>query len=317
VSAGLWAVTGAAGFLGANVVEQLLARGNRVLAVDDFTTGRAAHLCAHTLNPNFAQATLDIRDAAALAALFVERGPDVVLHLAALHFIPACVADPTRTLSVNVVGTQSVLSAARSAGVSRFGFASTADVYAPDDGPLHEVTSPTGPLNIYGLTKLVGEQLVALESRGRPDARFVVARLFNLVGPRETNPHFLPEVLRQLRERPGQPLRLGDLTPTRDLVPVAVAAQALIALLDAAPAGVTTANVGTGMAWSMREVLGLLGELLGAPLAVETDPAKLRPAERQHLRADATTLRAVVGFTPPADLRATLAELLRHEGLLP
>ena len=317
MTADLWAVTGAAGFLGANVVEQLLARGNRVLAVDDLTTGRAAHLCAHTLNPHFAQATLDIRDAAALAALFAERRPDVVVHLAALHFIPACVADPTRTVSVNVVGTQSVLSAARAAGVARFGFASTADVYAPAGGPLHEVSSPTGPFNIYGLTKLVGEQLVALDSRGRPNARFVVARLFNLVGPRETNPHFLPEIVRQLRERPGQPLRLGDLTPTRDLVPVADAARALIALLDAAPVGVTTANVGTGVAWSMRQVLDRIGDLLGAALVVETDPAKLRPAERQNLRADVSRLRAMVGFTPSADLRATLAELLRSEGLLP
>jgi UDP-glucose 4-epimerase len=308
-----WVVTGAAGYLGSHVVEQLLARGTSVLAVDNLSTGQSDYLKAHASNPNFTLAQRDIRDAAALSDLFQQHRPTAVVHLAALHFIPACIADPALTVSLNVHGTQCVLSAARAAQVERIWFASTGDVYVPDDKPHHEVHSPTGPFNIYGLSKLMGEQLVALESRIRPNARFVVGRLFNLYGPRETNPHILPEIIGQIRDNPSAPLRLGSLWPKRDLVPVADAARAVIATLDAAPTGVTTVNVATGVAVSMQEVLDLIGELRGKPLTIETDPAKVRPVERGHLQADVTKLRAMIGWTPHADIRSALGELLALE----
>lgn len=311
-----WIVTGAAGFLGSHVVDQLLARGTPVLAVDDLSGGQAAFLKPHHDNPAFSFVQLDLRDGSALRAVFEEYRPAAVVHLAALHFIPACVADPVRTISLNVLGTQCVLTAARAAGVERLFFASTGDVYVPDERPHHEDRSPTGPFNIYGLSKLIGEQLVALEARQRPETCFVVGRLFNLYGLRETNPHILPEVLGQLRTTPDGTLRLGNLWPKRDLVPVADAARAVVELIDKTPPGVTTVNIATGVATSMQEVLEILGELRGRPLRVETDPAKVRPVERPHLQADVTRLREWLGWTPHADLRRGLRELLAAEGLL-
>jgi UDP-glucose 4-epimerase len=216
-------------------------------------------------------------------------------------------------VSLNVHGTQCVLSAARTARVERIWFASTGDVYVPDDKPHHEVNSATGPFNIYGLSKLMGEQLMALEARSRPEARFVVGRLFNLYGPRETNPHILPEVLGQLRANPEATLRLGSLWPKRDLVPVSDAARAVIATLDAAPPGVTTVNIATGIAVSMQHVLDLIGELRGKPLVIETDPAKVRPVERAHLQADVARLKQMIGWAPHSDVRLGLKELLEAE----
>ena len=121
-------------------------------------------------------------------------------------------------------------------------------------------------------------------------------------------------MLGQLRVDPDATLRLGSLWPTRDLVPVADAARAVVATLDAAPPGVTTVNVATGVAVSMRHVLDLIGELRGKPLRVETDPAKVRPVERGHLRADVARLREMIGWAPHDDLRRGLAELLAAEG---
>jgi UDP-glucose 4-epimerase len=308
-----WAVTGAAGFLGSHVVDCLLARGVPVLAVDDGSTGKEAFLAPHAGNPSFMLAWQDIRDAAALRLLFETHRPAAVVHLAAVHFIPACMADPPRTVSCNVHGTQCILSAARAAGVERLWFASTGDVYTPSDAPHREADSPTGAFNIYGLTKLMGEQLVAFESRSRPEARFIIGRLFNLYGPRETNPHFLPEVLGQLRANRHATLRLGNLAPTRDLVPVADAAQAVVATMGAAPPGVTTVNIATGTAVSMQHVLDLIGKILGTPLAVETDPAKFRLIERAHLRANVVKLRELIGWSPHADLHSGLTELLATE----
>jgi len=310
----LWAVSGAAGYLGSYVVPELLARGDSVLAMDDLSTGRAEHLEPYHGKPGFTFAKVDLRDTAALSALLQAHRPRAIVHLAALHFIPACCADPARTVSVNVLGTQSLLSAARAANVERFWLASTGDVYAPQSSPHHETQSPIGPFNIYGLTKLMCEQLVALEARDRKDARFVVGRLFNLIGPRETNPHILPEILGQLRANPSTTLRLGSLWPKRDLVPIDDAARAVIAMVDAAAVGVTIANVATGVAVSMQEVLEMIGEIRGKPLRIETDPAKVRPVERDHLQADVSKLKAMIGWAPHSDLRRALVELLAAEG---
>jgi UDP-glucose 4-epimerase len=307
-----WAVTGAAGYLGSHVVDVLLARGTPVLAIDNFSVGRRENLDRHRNNRQFSQAEMDIRSSAELAALFLEHRPAAVIHLAAVHFIPTCNANPPEAVSLNVHGTQSVLTAARAADVGRFWYASTGDVYPPSDAPHREDDAPA-PFSIYGLTKWVGEQLVGLEARQRPEARFLIGRLFNLYGPRETNPHFLPEVLGQLRADPAATLRLGSLWPRRDLVPVTEAARALIAMIDAARPGLGTVNLATGVDVSMQEVLDVIGSLRGRPLAIETDPAKVRPVERAHLQADVSRLRELIGWAPHGDLRRGLAELLAAE----
>ena len=309
-----WLVTGAAGFLGSHVVEQLLGRGEAVVAVDNLHWGALNHLRPALNRPGFTLAVADIRDSAALVRLLAQYRPRAVVHLAALHYIPAAEADPALAVSINVHGTQSLLSAAVAAGAERFWFASTGDVYTPSEVAHHE-ESEIGPFNIYGLSKFQGEQLVGLTARKASAMRLVIGRLFNLYGPRETNPHILPEILKQLRDRPGVELRLGNLWPKRDLVPVADAARAVIETTQNAPVGLTRLNIATGAARSMQEVIDLLGELRGRPVPVETDPAKVRPVERAHLQADVTRLKQLLGWTPHADLRRGLAELLDSEGL--
>ncbi|XXF79116.1 GDP-mannose 4,6-dehydratase [Myxococcaceae bacterium GXIMD 01537] len=310
-----WLVTGAAGFLGSHLVEQLLARGTPVLAVDDLSCGRLEQLERWLGDARLTFAKLDIRDEAALAALLKQHRPEAAVHLAALHYIPAAMANPALTVSLNVHGTQCVLSACRAAEVPRLWFASTGDVYAPAEAP-HQETGTLAPFNIYGLSKLMGEQLIGLEARARPEAAFVVGRLFNLIGPRETNPHILPEILKQLRAQPDAPLRLGNLFPRRDMVPVQDAAAAVIAMVDKATPGVRTCNVATGVDWSMEEVLRAMGEVRGRPLPVEVDPARVRPVERNFLRADVSRLREYIGFTPNGNLHTRLRELLASEKLL-
>jgi UDP-glucose 4-epimerase len=310
-----WVITGAAGFLGSHVVEQLMEQGRPVIAVDTFTSGKREFLKPFEGRPGFSMAETDIRDTDSLKTLFLERRPGAVIHLAAIHFIPAAMKDPPMAVSLNVHGTQSVLTACTVADVERFWLASTGDVYAPDEAP-HREETPRQPFNIYGLTKSICEQLVELEARNNPSRRFFVGRLFNLYGPRETNPHILPEILEQLRRKPEAPLRLGNLWPKRDMVPTADAARAVIESMERAPAGLSTMNVATGETRSMQEVLEMIGELLGRKLIIETDPAKVRPVERNHLQADVSKLRGLIGWTPHPDLRRGLGDLLRYEGFI-
>ena len=307
-----WLVTGAAGFLGSHVVEQLVARDIHVVAVDSLEWGRESHLSTFSEIPAFHFERADIRDRNAIGAVFARHRPAAVIHLAALHYIPAAVKDPVATVAINVLGTQTILSAAIAVDVERFLFASTGDVYAPSDAP-HREDDRLAPFNIYGLSKLHGEQLIALTALDHAATRFVVARLFNLYGPRETNPHILPEIIAQLRNGSRQ-LKLGNIWPKRDLVPVRDAARALIQLVERAPAGVTTANVASGRAWSIEEAIAIIGELLGRPIEVIADPEKMRPSERPHLEADVSRLRGLIGWAPSNDLKTGLRELLAAEG---
>lgn len=308
-----WLVTGAAGFLGSHVVEQLVARGIGVVALDSLEWGRESYLSTFSETPGFHFERTDIRDRDAIAGVFARHRPAAVIHLAALHYIPAAVKDPVATVAINILGTQTILSAAIASDVERFLFASTGDVYAPSDAP-HREDDRLAPFNIYGLSKLHGEQLIALAAPGHAATRFAVARLFNLYGPRETNPHILPEIIAQLKTGSKRQLKLGSVWPRRDLVPVRDAARAAIEMLQRAPAGVTTANVASGRAWSIEEAIRIIGELLGGPIEVIADPAKMRPSERPHLQADVSRLRGLIGWTPHDDLRTGLRELLAAEG---
>ena len=131
-------MTGAAGFLGSHVVEDLLGRGTPVVALDNLQWGRLDFLAPSLKNPDCTFVVADLRDPAATRTLLERFRPAAVVHLAALHYIPACIADPALAVAINVLGTQSILSACRAAGVERFWFASTGDVYAPSESPHRE-----------------------------------------------------------------------------------------------------------------------------------------------------------------------------------
>jgi UDP-glucose 4-epimerase len=310
-----WAITGAAGFLGSHVVEQLLSRGESVVAIDNFSSGRREFLEPFLTYSQFKLAELDIREGETLTACLNQYQPQIVVHLAALHFIPAAVAQPDFAVSLNVHGTQSVLLAARKVGVKRFWFASTGDVYAPS-ASAHREDSQTEPFNIYGLTKAMGEQLIHLEAKHQPETAFVIGRLFNLYGVRETNPHIIPEVLQQLQQNPTAPLYLGNLFPRRDMVPVEEAARAVIESVLHAPIGVTTVNVATGIAWSMQDLLNMIGEVRKQSIEIQIDPNKVRPVEREHLQADVTKLENLLGWVPHGNLRQGIQQLLVQEGMI-
>jgi UDP-glucose 4-epimerase len=310
-----WLVTGAAGFLGSHVIKNLLLKDAQVIGVDNLTTGKWRFVAPFAANSRFKFVYQDIRDEAGLRELCIRERPATVIHLAALHFIPAAMRNPSLTVNLNVHGTQCVLSACREADVRRFWFASTADVYQASEGPHHE-SSSVCPFNVYGLTKWTCEKLIQTEANLHPERHFIIGRLFNLYGPNETNPHILPEIIAQIWKGRRRVLRLGSVTPRRDLVPVADAARAVVEMIEKSSPGITTVNVGTGVSVSMQEVVELIASLTGKPLTVETDPAKLRAIERPHLQADVTALRSLIGWVPHGDLSRGLRDLLRFEGAI-
>lgn len=299
-------VTGGGGFIGVPTVRALLREGHEVIAYDSFVTGHRDRLPQH---PDLRIVEGDIRDQEGLnRALQRAR---VVVQLAAKHFIPWCVANPAETLDVNVIGLQRVLDAATRRDVELVVFASTADVYVPSTSA-HAETSATGPGNVYGTSKLFGEALLH-DWRERQGSRAAVARLFNVYGPGETNPHVLPEVIDHLRH--GNDLPLGNVRPRRDYVYVDDVAAAFGALVGS-QANDLVVNVGTGVASSVTDLVSHLKLLTGRPLRVLTDPERVRPTDRPHLQADISRLHSLFPTLRPRALDVGLADLVAHEGVV-
>lgn len=297
-------LTGANGFVGVEATRQLVEASHELLAVDSL------RYCPWRIEKNgddsLRLVQLDLRDADAVRDLVEGFAPDAIIHLAAVHFIPECERLPDEAVSINVAATVNLLAACPSD--CRFVFASTAAVYAPADEP-HAEDGEIGPMDVYGHTKWAAEALVRhyAEKKG---FEAVIVRLFNVVGPGETNPHLLPEIIKQLRSG-ERTLKLGNTAPKRDYIHVGDAAAGFIAAaIHPLPADdrLVIANLGTGTQYSVSEVVERISHMIGEPVRIETDPAKVRPSDRPFLCADNSRLKSVFGWSPRHDLDASLRE---------
>ena len=303
-------VTGGAGFIGSHLVESLLDSGADVLVVDDFRLGRRAHLGKGGAAGRLTVIEGDIRSAEDLRPV-ADFAPDTVFHMAALHFIPYCNAHPQEALDVNILGLDTVIRAVRTAPLRAFVFPSSGAIYGFGDQPWPE-TAPARPDEIYGISKWMGEQVMGRFHADRAGLRTVVARLFNTYGPRETNPHVLPEVMQALRA--GKPIELGNLWPQRDLIYVTDTAGALVAAAQGDP-GLEVFNVGTGTGTTIEDVMETIGEITGHPVDVRQVPERMRDGDG-HLVSNPQKLMQATGWKPQYDLEAGLRQLLAAEGLL-
>lgn len=299
-------ITGGAGFIGSALGEHLLTKGCELYVVDDLSFG--SRQLAPVPDERFHQA--DIRDREAMSRIFQAVKPQQVLHLAAVHFIPYCNAHPIEATDINIMGTLNVLDAcAATEGVEQIFLASTAAVYPISDGAMDE-THATGPMDIYGITKLATERL-ANEFHLRSGIPTIVGRFFNAFGPNETNPHLIPEIQKQVLEG-KRTLQLGNLDPKRDFIHTEDMGRAMSALLDANLPGYEVFNIGRGIEYSVREIVEAFERQLGESLTIEVDPARVRKVERMHLLADVSKLKRMTGWEPRWGIDEGVATLLKE-----
>ncbi|MFA1610806.1 NAD-dependent epimerase/dehydratase family protein [Halobellus rubicundus] len=298
-------VTGGAGFIGSRFVEELAQTDANVIAVDNCFAGEPSLVPEDVRFEH-----IDIRSAE-FRELVRTVEPDAIVHLAAIHYIPYCNEHPEEAFAVNVMGTRNLLAAARELpDLETMVFASSAAVYPPREGPNSE-TSETGPTDIYGQTKLIGEDLMELfaEQTATPT---VAARLFNVYGPNETNEHLIPAVLKQVRDGKRE-IELGNLTPKRDFIHVSDVANALVTLLNGADGGYSAYNVGTGTEYSVREIVEKTSEALGEGIEITQADDRVRESDRPHLQADISRIRADFGWEPTVEFVEGLKDLLHHD----
>jgi UDP-glucose 4-epimerase len=299
-------VTGGAGFIGSNLADALLTRGDEVIVVDDLSTGRRENLDG-ALAAGAKLVEADIRDRAALEQLAGAEKPEVVFHLAAQIDVRKSIADPAFDASINVGGTANVLEAARAAGSRRIVFSSTGGaIYGEGDGqelPLSE-GAPLAPEAPYGQSKFAGEGYLALYAR-LYGLSTIPLRLGNVYGPRQ-DPLGEAGVIAIFcgKLRAGErPTVFGDGKQTRDYIYVGDVVSAMLAAADAETTG--PVNVGTGIETDVLELASALGEL-GGTESFEPEMAPARTGEVQRISIDPARAGSELGWTPQMGLKEGL-----------
>ena len=250
----------------------------------------------------------DITSPSEVSELVADFRPDAIIHLAAIHYIPECENNPLLTVRTNVLGSITLLLAAPQG--CRFVYASSGAVYVPDERPHRETTAAVGPSDVYGLSKLHGEQCVAYFARTR-GLRGIVVRLFNVIGPGETNPHLLPEIVAQLKAG-RTTIQLGNLWPERDYIHVRDAARGFEATVfnhDVAIGDTVTVNLGTSSPHSVATIVCKLRRIANIDFGLQQDDARIRAVDRPYLAADNTEFRRLFGWSPKHTVDDALADL--------
>jgi len=298
-------VTGGAGFIGSHLSSALVDRGADVSVVDDYSKGRR-----ELVPPAADSFDLDIRSSR-LTDVVAEIAPEYVVHLAAHHYVPYCNEHPEQAYDVNVMGTRNLLNACNGAdSLDRLVFASTAAVYPPMETP-HTESDDLDPMDTYGRTKVIGEDLVS-KFHYETGVDTVSLRLFNVYGPNETNPHLIPAILEQLAGG-DRTVELGNLSPERDFVHVSDVVDAMTVALTEAADEHRYYNVGTGTSYSVREVVEATSEALGEDIEIAQDEERVRESDRPHLCADPSLLKRETSWEPTVTLVDGLRQLLDIE----
>jgi UDP-glucose 4-epimerase len=293
-------VTGGAGFIGSNLVDQLLDDGHTVTAVDNLSTGLPEFLNEANSRPGFEFVEMDLLDETARLREVV-RSADAVFHLAANADVRYGWGEPERDLRQNVVVTHNVLEAMRVTGVRRLLFASTASVYGettviptPEDCPFPVQTS------LYGASKLAAEGLIQAYAEGEGFCSTIL-RFVSVLGARYTHGHVI-DFVRSLRAEPTVLTILGDGTQRKSYLEVTDSVAAMTLLLESDRVG-EAFNLGVDDSCSVVESAGWICERLGLRPRFEfTGGDRGWPGDNPHIHLDTTKLRSA-SWTPRFSIR--------------
>lgn len=304
-------ITGGAGFIGRRLLDVLLP-DNQVAVFDNLSVG----LPMPEDRAGLTTILGDIRNAEHIQQALREFKPDILIHLAALHHIPSCEADPRLAVEVNVLGLQTVLDACAQHGCKRVLLASSGAVYAVAEQSLSE-DMHLHPSDVYAATKLSNEHQLALWAE-RTAASGVIARLFNAIGWGDPNGHLIPDVLSRLEGAPaGSHIRLamGNLHTRRDFVDVKDLATGLAALVSHTSwheQKICTYNLCSGRETAITDIVKGLATCLGLTVEIHSEPELRRKVDRpSQLGAPEKTMQAT-GWHAATPLSESLEDIVTH-----
>jgi UDP-glucose 4-epimerase len=302
-------VTGGAGFIGSNLVDRLLQRGDEVVAYDNLSTGMNEFLVEARKSPRFSFVKGDVLEEAALARAM--KGADVVFHLAANADVRFGTQHPRKDLEQNTIATYNVLEAMRANGVKRIAFSSTGSVYGeaavvptPETCPFPVQTS------LYGASKLAGEGLISAYCEGFGFQGWIF-RFVSILGERYTHGHVF-DFYKQLLENPRELAVLGNGKQRKSYLYIQDCVSAMFTALEKAEDKVNVFNLGTGEYCEVDDSIGWITESLGlSPNRVYAGGDRGWIGDNPFIFLDTAKIRAL-GWKPTLTIREGILRTLTY-----
>lgn len=303
-------MTGGAGFIGSEVVRQLYELEADVTVLDNFSSGKMDYI------KKFHDVKVvegDVCDYEVVSKTLEDQ--ELVVHLAALPFIPDCYHHPDEFFRVNAMGTVNMVwESIRSETIERFVHVSSSEVYGTARYVPMDEEHPTRPNSTYAVSKLAADRAVFAmhKEHGFPA---VIVRPFNSYGPNVTQPYIIPEITLQLLSANDR-IRLGNVESSRDFTYVTDTAQGIIVALTSKNAVGETINLGSGREIKIRDLIFLMAGFLEKQVKIERDPTRVRPYDVERLLCDYTKARDILKWEPKVSLeeglRKTIEWMMKH-----
>ena len=292
-------VTGADGFIGSHLTEELVRQGHSVRAFvyyNSFNSWGWLDRCSPEVKGKFEVFSGDIRDPHGVREAM--KGCEAVIHLAALIAIPFSYHSPDTYVDTNIKGTLNVLQAARDLGVKRVIHTSTSEVYGTAQFVPITEDHPLQGQSPYSATKIAADQL-AFSFYSSFDLPVVILRPFNTYGPRQSARAVIPTIITQIANGQKE-IKLGAISPTRDFNYVKDTVDGFVATLNSKNGLGEVINLGSNFEISIKETAELIAEIMGVTISIAQDGDRLRPpsSEVERLWADNSKAKEILNWKP-------------------
>jgi nucleoside-diphosphate-sugar epimerase len=303
-------ITGGAGFIGSNIVKELLQTKQKVRVLDNFATGKRENLFEFNNNPDFELIEGDLRSFHVVRNAV--KGMEYVLHQGALPSVPRSIHDPLTTNDVNILGTLNILEAAKEFGVKRVIYASSSSIYGDNEILPKTEDMPINPLSPYALSKYTGERYCRIFTRIY-GLETVCLRYFNVFGPNQdpTSQYsaVIPKFIRLMAEG-KRPIIYGDGNQSRDFTFVSNIVAANFLACTAEGIGGELFNIACGQRYTLLHLVDTLNHILGSK--IEPMFENERPGDVKHSLADISRAEETLGFHVAIHFEQGLNELVNE-----
>jgi nucleoside-diphosphate-sugar epimerase len=294
-------VFGGAGFVGSQLVRNLLKHGSEVIVYDNFLHGHKDNL--EEIKNEIEIVTGDVLDPWRLSWALKEFRPEFGFTSVSETYIPTTYNALQRTLDINIQGTVNILMTAKLFNLQRIVYLGTTEVYGNARTAKVDENHQLDPFNSYASTKLAADRLCFTlhKEHGIP---VVIARFYNAYGPRESEPYVIPDIISQVIKKDH--VELGNINARRDFTYVEDQAEALIMLMESSVPDGEAVNLGSGITYSVKELAEKVAKIVGKPADIRVDPRRFRRYDVDVFCADNSKLKKYTGWEPKVGIEEGL-----------
>ena len=302
-------VTGGAGFIGSNIVKEIINRGEFARVLDNFSTGKRENISEFEGNKNFELIEGDIRSYHTVREAV--KGTDYILHQAALPSVPRSIKDPLTTNDVNINGTLNILEAAKEFKVKRVVYASSSSVYGNSKVSAKNEDMPVNPLSPYALSKYTAERYMQIYYN-LYGVETVCLRYFNVFGPnQDPNSEYsavIPKFIKSIIKSES-PIIYGDGTQSRDFTYVKNNVEANLLACKAENVVGRVYNIACGKSYSLNELVSEISLILNKNIKAKYETERI--GDIKYSQADITKIQNEMGFKPVIEFKEGLRETIK------